>query len=162
MTVRQKRFGVWEEVDASVLAPVPGPAATAAAVAGEELVLVDPTDDAERTWLAAAAASGATVNIGDGASTVLADLREVQPTWLRARPAVWQRLRDEVERRAEDASWLGRFAYQRNLLVRRAVRRWLGMRRVRRAQSSGALDPSVVAWFDGLGIDIEVEDGADG
>jgi hypothetical protein len=162
VTVRQKRFGVWEESDESVLAPFAQPATTAAELEGEELLLVDPTDDSERTWLAWAAHSGAAVNVGDGASTVLADLREVQPTWLRARPAVWERLRDEVERRAEDASWLGRFAYQRNLLVRRAVRRWLGMGRVRRAQSAGALDPSVVAWFHGLGIDIEIEDGADG
>jgi hypothetical protein len=162
MTVRQKRFGVWEEADASVLAPVTGPATTAEPVPGEELVLVDPTDDAERTWLAAAAASGAAVNIGDGASTLLADLREVQPTWLRARPEVWVQLRDEVERRAGDATWLGRLAYQRRLLVRGAVKRWLGMARVCRAETTGPLDPTVVTWFHGLGIDIDVTEHVDG
>jgi long-subunit acyl-CoA synthetase (AMP-forming) len=131
-------------------------------MAGEELVLVDPLDDRERGWLAGAAAKGAAVNVGDGASTLLADLREVQPTWFRAHPEVWQQLRDEVERRAGDAPWLGRSAYRRRLLVRRSVRRWLGLARVRRAQSTGSLDPAIVAWFRGLGIVIDVEDGIDG
>ena len=162
MTVRQKRLGVWEPVDDSVLGPISGPVNTPASIAGEELVLVDPADDRERTWLAGAAAKGATVNVGDGVSTLLADLREVQPTWFRARPEVWHQLRDEVERRAGDASWLGRFAYRRRLLVRRSVRRWLGLARVRCAQSTGSLDPTILAWYRGLGIIIDVEDGIDG
>jgi hypothetical protein len=162
MTVRQKRVGVWEPVDASVLAPVASGIAAPGSIAGEELVLVDPADDRERAWLADAEAKGATVNVGDGVSTVLADLREVQPTWFRARPEVWQQLRDEVERRAGDASWLGRFAYRRRLFVRRAVRRWLGLARVRSAQSTGPLDPTIVAWFLGLGIVIDLEGEFDG
>jgi hypothetical protein len=162
MTVRQKRLGVWEPVDAGVLAPVATGRTAPASIAGEELVLVDPADERERSWLAAAAAEGAAVNLGDGSSTLLADLREVQPTWFRARPEVWRQLRDEVERQVADASWLGRFAYRRRLLVRRAVRRWLGLARVRRAQSTGPLDSTTLAWFRGLGIVIDVEDGIDG
>jgi hypothetical protein len=162
MTVRQKRLGVWEEVDASLLAPVPATVATPTSLAGEELVLVDPADARERAWLAGVAAGGAAVNVGDGVSSLLADLREVQPTWFRARPTVWRQLRDEVERRIGEASRLGRFAYRRRFLVRGAVRRWLGMARVRRAESTGALDPTVVAWFRGLGIDIHDADHHDG
>jgi hypothetical protein len=162
MTVRQKRVGVWDDVDASVLGPVPGPIAVPASIAGEELVLVDPADDREMAWLAGAAAMGATVNIGDGTSTLLADLREVQPTWFRAPPEVWRQLRDAVERRARDAPWVGRVAYRRRLLVRRPVRRWLGMARVRVARSTGPLDPTISAWFRDLGIIIDVEGGFDG
>jgi hypothetical protein len=156
VTVRQKRFGVWRSVDAHVLAPAPDSVAAPPSIAGEQLVLVDPADEHERAWLADADAKGATVHVGDGRSTVLADLREVQPTWLRARPEVWQELRDEVERRAAEASWLGRFAYRHRLLVRRAVRRSLGLSRVRHAESTGSLDPSIAAWFRDFGIEIEV------
>jgi hypothetical protein len=156
VTVRQKRFGVWGPGDAPVLASVPGWVTAPTSIAGEQLVLVDPADDWERAWLADADAKGATVHVGDGRSTVLADLREVQPTWLRARPEVWQELHDEIERRAADASWLGRFAYRHRLLVRRSVRRSLGLSRVRHAQSTGSLDPSIAAWFRDFGIEIEV------
>jgi hypothetical protein len=164
VTVRQKRFGVWESVDPAVLASGPGSVAAPTSIAGEQLVLVDPGDEHERAWLADADARGATVHVGDGRSTVLADLREVQPTWLRAPPEVWQRLRDEVERRAADAPLLGRFAYRHRVLVRRAVRRSIGLSRVRHAESTGWLDPSTIAWFRDFGIEIAVDvgEGIDG
>lgn len=122
---------------------------------GDEILSHVPmTDPGERALLAAAVRRGATVNFGDGAAPLLAELREVQPTVFRAPPATWQAFLDGVERRAADASPLKRAAYRRRFLVRRKVRQALGLHRVREAVSTGPLPDATVAWFRELGIEL--------
>lgn len=125
--------------------------------AGDEILSNVPmTDAAERSLLSAAVRRGATVNFGDRASPLLAQLREVQPTLFRARPATWQAFMDGIERRAADATPLKRAAYRRRLLVRRTVRHALGLGRVREAVSTGPLPDATLAWFLEFGIEVTV------
>jgi long-subunit acyl-CoA synthetase (AMP-forming) len=151
-----KRLGVWEEVPALPFEVVATEAPEVRP--GDELVVVDPTDVAELAWLAGAEARGAAVNVGDESSTVLSDLREVQPTVVRARPAVWEALMAHVEARASGASALKQAAYRRLFLVKRRVRQAMGLGRVRVATSVGPLPDEVRAWFDRLGIEVQTVD----
>ena len=137
--------------EAAILdAPADGPGA------GDELLSHIPMSDAgERSMLSAAVRRGATVNFGDGASPLLAELREVQPTVFRAPSATWQAFMDGVERRAADATPLKRAAYHRRFLVRRKVLQALGLGRVRQAVSTGPLPQATLDWFRGFGIEVE-------
>ena len=135
---------------ATLDAPADGPDA------GDELLSHVPmSDPGERSMLSAAVRRGATVNFGDGASPLLAELREVQPTVFRAPSATWQAFMDGVERRAADATPLKRAAYHRRFLVRRKVRQALGLGRLRQAVSTGPLPQATLDWFGGFGIVVE-------
>ena len=135
---------------ATLDAPADGPGA------GDQLLSHVPmSDPGERAMLSAAVRRGATVNFGDGASPLLAELREVQPTVFRAPASTWQAFLDGVERRAADATPLKRAAYHRRFLVRRKVRQALGLGRVRQAVSTGPLPQVTLDWFRGFGIDVQ-------
>ncbi len=88
-----------------------------------------------------AVGSGYVVNFGEGAETFLADLREVQPTFLLGVPRVWEKMMAGVTIRMQDAGWLKRALYR--FWLTQGLR--LGARRRRGATT--VLDR---AWY-GLG-----------
>jgi long-chain acyl-CoA synthetase len=134
---------------------------------------------------AQAIALGFTINCPESAATVLADLKEIGPTYFFAPPRIWENLLTTVMVRIEDCAWpkrqLVHFFFriaqdiERARLERRPVAAWrrllyplgkalvygplrdnLGMRRVRRAYTAGeAIGPEIFVFFRALGINVK-------
>jgi long-chain acyl-CoA synthetase len=128
---------------------------------------------------------GSIVHFVESVDTVESDLRDVQPTIFFGVPRVWERLHGAVLSRAADASWLkrhvvgfglglgrrvgrtraangGRHTFGSRLaymigwvLVFRALKQRIGLRRVRYAAVGGApIAPQVLEFFLGIGIQV--------
>ena len=129
--------------------------------------------------------TGFTVNCPESASTVLADLKEIGPTYFFAPPRIWESILTNVMIRIEDASWLKRRMVhtfldlgqriERRRLAGLAVPGWwplvrpigsllvygplrdnLGLRRIRIAYTAGeAIGPEIFLFFRALGINLK-------
>jgi len=129
--------------------------------------------------------TGFTVNCPESASTVLADLKEIGPTYFFAPPRIWESILTNVMIRIEDASWLKRRMVhtfldlgqriERRRLAGQAVPGWwplvrpigsllvygplrdnLGLRRIRIAYTAGeAIGPEIFLFFRALGINLK-------
>ncbi len=135
------------------------------------------------TWTMVGA--GPVLNFAESIETVNENLREVQPTIFFAVPRIWEKLHAVALIKANDASWFKRqilkvglslakrvgkikVAHDGNhtvasriyaaigwVLVFRAMRERLGMRRVRYASSGAApIAPEVLEFFIGLGVPV--------
>lgn len=126
------------------------------------------------TTVSASTLVRAVVNYGAGTETLAADLRFVQPTIFLAATEVWELMRAEVERRMADASGLKRRLYGwargssagdgagadrgpgrwlRGLLVDRALRAKLGLRRLRVGLADGnPVSAETATFFASLGV----------
>ena len=133
------------------------------------------------TWFNAAV--GVQVNFAESIDTVAANLREVQPTILFGVPRIWEKILAAVTIRAANASRLKRLTYRAGmaianrisatlvrtggrhtagsrllyavgwLLLFRALRDRIGMRKVRYAASGAApIAPDVLKFFMGIGV----------
>lgn len=173
---RQKRRGVWHDVPAADVASrvaairsgqAPADAtsrpeqvlvqlATEAAMpapGGEEVLSYLPLEHpAEQSLIVH---GGHTVHFGDGRQPLTADLREVQPTLFFAPVEVWEQLHHETESRMAGASRIKRLAYARRVLVRRPLRRQLGLARMHTALTDGALADATRSWLSSIGIDVQ-------
>jgi long-chain acyl-CoA synthetase len=114
-------------------------------------------------------------NYLESPTTLAENLQELQPTALGADPQIWERLHARAEQSAASATRLQRAAYRwaigaaqgRGLyatvvrfLVLRAVRRELGLARLRLAYVGAApVPPEQRRWAAALGIDIQQIDG---
>jgi long-chain acyl-CoA synthetase len=129
--------------------------------------------------------AGFAANCPESAATVLADLKEIGPTYFFAPPRIWESLLTTVMLRIEDCAWpkrkLVQFflglaqAMERHRLSDEPVPAWrrllypigrllvyaplrdnLGMRRVRRAYTAGeAIGPEIFLFFRALGINVK-------
>ena len=130
-------------------------------------------------------AGGSVVHFVEAVDTVETDLREVQPTIFFGVPRVWERLHGVVLARARDASWFkrrvvgfglglgrrvgrtrashggkdtvgSRLAYILGwILVFRALRQRIGLRRARHAAvGGGPIAPEVLEFFLGIGVPV--------
>jgi long-chain acyl-CoA synthetase len=129
--------------------------------------------------------TGFSANCPESAATVLADLKEIGPTYFFAPPRIWESLLTSVLLRLEDCAWpkrrlvhffldlaqgmerrrlagqpvplLPRLLYPLGrLLVYAPLRDNLGMRRVRRAYTAGeAIGPEIFVFFRALGINVK-------
>jgi long-chain acyl-CoA synthetase len=129
--------------------------------------------------------TGFTVNCPESASTVLADLKEIGPTYFFAPPRIWESILTNVMIRIEDASWLKRRMVhtfldlgqriERRRLAGQAVPGWwplvrpigsllvygplrdnLGLRRIRIAYTAGeAIGPEIFRFYRALGINLK-------
>ena len=129
--------------------------------------------------------AGFTVNCPENAATVLADVREIGPTYFFAPPRIWENILTNVLVRLEDSAWpkrklvhyflqlaqdleRRRLARQPlpaakrllyplgDLLVYGPLRDNLGLRRVRRAYTAGeAIGPEIFVFFRGIGINVK-------
>src|SRR5262245_13939373 len=129
--------------------------------------------------------TGFTVNCPESAATVLADLKEIGPTYFFAPPRIWESVLTTVLIRIEDATWIKRgivkfFLDVGQQLERRRLngqpaggwRRWLyplgrllvygpladnlGLRRIRVAYTAGeAIGPEIFVFFRSLGINVK-------
>ena len=134
---------------------------------------------------AQAIVTGFTINCPESAATVLADLREIAPTYFFGPPRIWESILTSVMLRVEDAAapkralvhFFLRLAQdiERTRLGRQAVSPWqrlayplgrllvygplkdnLGFSRVRRAYTAGeAIGPDIFLFFRGLGINVK-------
>ena len=134
---------------------------------------------------AQAIVTGFTINCPESAATVLADLREIAPTYFFGPPRIWESILTSVMLRVEDAAapkralvhFFLRLAQdiERTRLGRQAVSLWqrlayplgrllvygplkdnLGFSRVRRAYTAGeAIGPDIFLFFRGLGINVK-------
>jgi long-chain acyl-CoA synthetase len=134
---------------------------------------------------AQAVITGFTANCPESAATVLADLKEIGPTYFFAPPRIWESLLTSVMLRIDDCAWpkrrlvlfflalaqdmerrrlvgqpvpLGsRLVYPLGrLLVYGPLRDNLGLRRVRRAYTAGeAIGPEIFVFFRALGINVK-------
>jgi len=134
---------------------------------------------------AQAIVTGFTINCPESAATVLADLREIAPTYFFGPPRIWESILTSVMLRVEDAAapkralvhFFLRLAkdIERTRLGRQAVSLWqrlayplgrllvygplkdnLGFSRVRRAYTAGeAIGPDIFLFFRGLGINVK-------
>ncbi len=135
------------------------------------------------TWTMVGA--GPVLNFAESIETVNENLREVQPTIFFAVPRIWEKLHALALIKANDASWFKRkvsgfgmilagkigkakvanggdhtvssrlMAAVGWLLVFRALRERLGLRRVRYASSgAAAIAPEVLEFFIGLGVPV--------
>ena len=134
---------------------------------------------------AQAIACGFTINCPESAATVLADLREIGPTYFFGPPRIWESLLTSVMVRVDDAARPKRAMVQfflrlaqemeRTRLARGAVPLWqrllyplgsllvygplkdnLGLSRVRRAYTAGeAIGPEIFLFFRGLGVNVK-------
>jgi long-chain acyl-CoA synthetase len=139
---------------------------------------------AERlTSLIDALAIGYVVNFGEGGTSFLQDLREVQPTIFLGVPRVWEKMLAGTEIRMADASFLKRKVYRwcttrggkvaarrmasapkpldpllRGLcwlLCFRQLRRKLGLARIATPISGAApIAPQVLEWFWAIGVEV--------
>jgi long-chain acyl-CoA synthetase len=131
------------------------------------------------------ASRGVMLNFAESIATVNLNLREVQPTLFFAVPRIWEKLHAGVMIKGSDASRLKRFFFDRSmkladyvgrtrvanggawtpaarlayavgwLLVFRALRERIGLRRCRWAGSGAApIAPEVLQFFMGIGIDV--------
>ncbi|HXG04409.1 MAG TPA: AMP-binding protein [Candidatus Binatia bacterium] len=128
---------------------------------------------------------GFTINCPESAATVLADLREIAPTYFFAPPRIWESILTTVMVRLDDCARpkraLVRFFLdlaqdmERRRLTGRSPAWWqralyplgwllvygplgdnLGLRRVRRAYTAGeAIGPEIFVFFRGLGINVK-------
>jgi long-chain acyl-CoA synthetase len=129
--------------------------------------------------------AGFAANCPESAATVLADLKEIGPTYFFAPPRIWESLLTTVMVRIEDCAWPKRTLVQFFLGLAQAIERsrlsdqpipvWrrllyplgrllvygplrdnLGMRRVRRAYTAGeAIGPEIFLFFRSLGINVK-------
>ena len=129
--------------------------------------------------------AGFTINCPESADTVLADLKEIGPTYFFAPPRIWENILTSVMIRIEDAAWpkrrLVRFfldlaqegerrrladqplpllarllAPLGDLLVYGPLRDNLGMRRIRLAYTAGeAIGPEIFVFFRALGVNVK-------
>jgi long-chain acyl-CoA synthetase len=123
---------------------------------------------------------GYVVNFPESASTMAADIVEIQPTFFLGVPRVWEKMMAATEIRIQDASRLKRLAYRffmargkrtaaRRLaggrpgpgyvlgwlFVFRQLRRKMGLSRVRGSISGAApIAPQVLEWFWALGVTV--------
>jgi long-chain acyl-CoA synthetase len=134
---------------------------------------------------AQAIVTGFTINCPESAATVLADLKEIAPTYFFGPPRIWESILTSVMLRVEDAArpkralvhFFLRLAQdiERRRLGRRPVSLWqrllypfghalvygpikdnLGLSRVRRAYTAGeAIGPEIFLFFRGLGINVK-------
>ena len=134
---------------------------------------------------AQAIVAGFTINCPESAATVLADLKEIGPTYFFAPPRIWENLLTTVMIRLEDAAWAKRKLAQLflglaqdvercrlagqppprlprllaplgRLLVCGPLRDNLGLRRIRIAYTAGeALGPEIFVFFRALGINVK-------
>ena len=128
---------------------------------------------------------GFAINCPESAATVLADLKEIAPTYFFGPPRIWESILTGVMVRVEDAARLKcaivhfflRLAQdiERKRLGRQAIPLWqrllyplgsllvygplkdnLGLSRVRRAYTAGeAIGPEIFLFFRGLGVDVK-------
>jgi long-chain acyl-CoA synthetase len=129
--------------------------------------------------------AGAVLNFAESIETVNDNLREVQPTIFFAVPRIWEKLHAGMLIRGSDASPVKRFFFKRGmalaghvgrsrvahdggwtplsrlayavgwLLVFRALRERVGLRRCRWAGSGAApIAPEVLEFFMGIGLDV--------
>jgi long-chain acyl-CoA synthetase len=140
--------------------------------AGDERVALLPmADPLERICgLYCALDANVISNYLENPDTVIENLQEVQPTVLGADAAVWARLHDRIARAASGATLVQRGLYRwamgagrrggaqsalARLVALRAVRREIGLARLRRAYVAGGNVPANIAdWAVALGIDI--------
>ena len=132
--------------------------------AGDEIVSSLPLSDiAERTLtIGQALHAGAVVNFGEGGESLFSELCEVQPGVVLGTPRVWERLRELVEAGARGADPLKRVALRAvrrrggrlsNLLVKRPLRKDLGLARARISLSGTApCSPELIAWWRAAGV----------
>jgi long-chain acyl-CoA synthetase len=135
------------------------------------------------TWTMVSA--GVVLNFAEAPESVLANLREIQPTLFFAVPRIWEKLHAGVlikgadssrfkklvlDRSMKVAGWIGRSRVHNdgnwtpaskavywvfNLLVYRALKERLGLRRVRYASTGAApIAPEVIEFFMGIGLDV--------
>jgi long-chain acyl-CoA synthetase len=134
---------------------------------------------------AQAIVTGFAINCPESAATVLADLKEIAPTYFFGPPRIWESILTSVMLRIEDAAapkralvhFFLRLAQdiERRRLGRRPVAVWqrllyplgrllvygplkdnLGFSRVRRAYTAGeAIGPEIFLFFRGLGINVK-------
>jgi long-chain acyl-CoA synthetase len=134
---------------------------------------------------AQAIVTGFAINCPESAGTVLADLKEIGPTYFFAPPRIWENLLTNVMIRIEDAAWPKRaltHAFLRlaqdlerrrlaggplpllprllaplgDLLVYGPLRDNLGLRRIRTAYTAGeAIGPEIFVFFRALGINVK-------
>jgi long-chain acyl-CoA synthetase len=134
---------------------------------------------------AQAIVTGFAINCPESAATVLADLKEIAPTYFFGPPRIWESILTSVMLRVEDAAapkralvhFFLRLAQdiERKRLGRRPVPVWqrllyplgrllvygplkdnLGFSRVRRAYTAGeAIGPEIFLFFRGLGINVK-------
>ena len=134
---------------------------------------------------AQAIVTGFAINCPESAATVLADLKEIGPTYFFAPPRIWENLLTNVMIRIEDAAWPKRrlvhaflalaqdlerrrlngqplpllprlLAPLGDLLVCGPLRDNLGMRRIRTAYTAGeAIGPEIFVFFRALGINVK-------
>ena len=134
---------------------------------------------------AQAIVTGFTINCPESAATVLADLKEIAPTYFFGPPRIWESILTSVMLRVEDAAlpkralvhFFLRLAQdiERKRLGRQPVPLWqsilyplgsllvygplkdnLGFSRVRRAYTAGeAIGPEIFLFFRGLGINVK-------
>ena len=128
---------------------------------------------------------GFAANCPESAATVLADLKEIGPTYFFAPPRIWESILTNVLLRLEDCAWPKRTlvhfflnlaqSMERcrlagqpvpllprllsplgRVLVGAPLRDNLGMRRVRRAYTAGeAIGPEIFVFFRALGINVK-------
>ena len=109
-------------------------------------------------------------NYLESPDTVIENLQEVQPTLLGTDPAIWQLLYSRATAAADAATPLQRSLYRwavgsgggllARCLVLNAVRRELGLRRLRRAYVGAApLSADIERWAAALGLNIQQIDG---
>jgi long-chain acyl-CoA synthetase len=141
------------------------------------------TERAFSTW--SLVAGGSVLHFVEAVDTVESDLRDVQPTIFFGVPLVWERIHGAVLARTRDATWLkrriGAFGLRLGrqvgrtraahggrhtvgsrlkyaigwLLVFRALRQRVGLRRVRYAAvGGGPIAPEVIEFFLGIGVPV--------
>ncbi len=134
---------------------------------------------------AQAIVAGFAINCPESAATVIADLKEIGPTYFFAPPRIWENLLTSVMIRIEDAAWPKRRLTQfflglaqdlerrrltarplpwlprllaplGRLLVCGPLRDNLGLRRIRIAYTAGeAIGPEIFVFFRALGINVK-------
>jgi long-chain acyl-CoA synthetase len=134
---------------------------------------------------AQAIVAGFAINCPESAATVLADLKEIGPTYFFAPPRIWENLLTNVLIRIEDAAWpkralthvflrLAQDLERRRLtgqplpwlprllrplgrlLVYGPLRDNLGLRRIRIAYTAGeAIGPEIFVFFRALGVNVK-------
>ncbi|MBS0638782.1 MAG: AMP-binding protein [Proteobacteria bacterium] len=146
----------------------------------ERLAVLSMSDPVERIWgLYAALDSGCISNYLESADTAAENLQELQPTVLGADAEAWAHLHATATRAGKAATMVQRVLYDwavqagrgggaggavANVLVLGAVRRELGLSKVRLAYTGGEpVSPQTLDWARSLGITIQrIEDSAPG
>jgi len=127
-------------------------------------------------------AAASTVNFAESPETVFDNMREVSPHHFFAVPRVWEKIYSRVLVLSQEATWLGRWAFDAALraglaradyamtgravprtvalryriwevLVLRNLRRMLGMDRMRRGGTGAApISPELLRWYWAIGV----------